>query len=336
MDTLVNERTAVDARSVELTSAELACYRYIAQQGLVRGEDLLSDGHDDISVPAVNQLIDSGLVRRVGADCLAVVDPASVSDRLLEKRKEQVQNAQLDLLWMRGQLAELGLIYEAQQHSFQGPQWERIESPEEVTRALERHANECRQEVLSARPGRPGPDSELLDVRHRYQALLKRGVRMRALYQYATRFHPPTAQFTEGTAGEEAEVRTVSGDLARFTVFDREVLFVPLQSVPGGALVVRNSDLIASAVDMFHALWSTAEPINAPRERTFTQRVVNQTKRSILQHLIDGADDRTTARALGISVRTCQRHVSEIMQQLGASSRLQLGFLLREHGGLGA
>ncbi|WP_144440920.1 LuxR C-terminal-related transcriptional regulator [Streptomyces roseifaciens] len=335
MDTLVKERSAAGPGSIELASAELVTYRHIARQGLVRIDELMSGAHGDVSIQAVDKLIATGLVRRLGADCLAAVDPARVSDRLLEQWEERVENARLGLQWMRGQIAELGLIYATQQQALQGPHLERIESHEEVVRALERYADDCREEVLSARPGGAHPDAELIEARYRYQQLLGRGVHLRALYQYSARFHPPTVRHTEEAIGAGVEIRTVTGDLARFVIFDREVLVVPLRNSPGGALVVRDADLIAFAAEMFNAAWSTGEPIDKPRERTFVQGLANQTKRSILQHLIDGADDRTTARALGISVRTCQRHVSDIMQQLGASSRLQLGFLLREQELLG-
>ncbi|MCB5910846.1 LuxR C-terminal-related transcriptional regulator [Streptomyces pinistramenti] len=328
MDALVNECSATGEPSMELTSAELASYQRIAEQGPVRVGEMTAGTQGDVSVPAVDNLIAAGLVRRLGTDRLAAVDPASVSDQLLEKWEERVRGAQFDLLWMRSQFAELKLIYATQKQPAQGPQLERIDSHEELVRTLERHAAECRREVLSARPGGARQDAELLETRHRYQSLLGRDVRLRTLYQYSTRFDALTAQEAIESG---AEVRTVTGDLARFIIFDRTVLFIPLQDEPGGgALVVRNSDLVTFAAEMFHSLWLTGELLHKPRERTFIQDLTNQTKQSILQHLIDGADDRTTARALGISVRTCQRHVSEMMRQLGASSRLQLGFLLRE------
>ncbi|MFG2228153.1 LuxR C-terminal-related transcriptional regulator [Streptomyces sp. NPDC048644] len=327
MDALVNECSVTGGTSMELTSAELASYQRIAEQGPVPVGEMTSDGQGGISVHAVDNLIAAGLVRRLGNDHLAAVDPAGVSDQLLEKWEERVRGAQFDLLWMRSQFAELKLIYATQQQPAQGPQLERIDSHDELVRALERQAAECRQEVLSARPGGPRQDAELLEARHRYQSLLGREVRLRTLYQYSTRFDPLTAQEAIDAG---AEVRTVTGDLARFIIFDRKVLFIPLQDGPGGALVIRNSDLITFAAEMFNSLWLTGDLLNKPRDRTFIHTLANQTKQSILQHLIDGADDRTTARALGISVRTCQRHVSEMMRQVGASSRLQLGFLLRE------
>ncbi|MFC5724730.1 LuxR C-terminal-related transcriptional regulator [Streptomyces gamaensis] len=324
--------TDLDDQLTQLTAAEIALYRRIVTEGPLEIATLASDGRPEETDPAVDKLIALGLVRRLGADRLAAVDPADVSDRLLQGWEERVQCAHLDLLWARGQLAELGLIYDTQQHPAQGAQFERVESFEDVMRTMARQVGESREEVLSSLPGGPRSAMELPGSRDWERDLLGRGVRLRTLYQHAARFHPPTVAYAEEVTGLGADVRTITGNLARFVVFDREVLVVPLRGTPKGVVVVRNEAVVTFAVEMFNRLWAVGEPITKPNDKTFVQDLANQTKRSILQYLIDGADDRATARALGISVRTCQRHVSEIMRSLGASSRLQLGYLLREKG----
>ncbi|MFJ2806150.1 LuxR C-terminal-related transcriptional regulator [Kitasatospora sp. NPDC087271] len=331
MDSLLRERTRPGLRPVQLTLTELASYRRIVNDGPMRPEELSSGEGRAASASTVERLVKAGLVRRLEAGRLAAVDPAHVSDRLLEGWEERLQGAQSDLMVAREQLAELGLIYAARQSGFQGPQFERIESADKALRTVERYAGESRHEVLVALPGGPRPAAELPGSRNWEGELLHRGVRLRTLYQHAARFHPPTVAYAEEVAGLGAEVRTVTGSLARFLVFDRKAFLVPLREVPGGALIVRNEDLVALAVEMFNRFWTAGEPIGKPREKAFIQGLTDQTQRSILQHLVDGADDRATARALGISVRTCQRHVSEIMRELGATSRLQLGYLLRKN-----
>ncbi|QES47712.1 hypothetical protein DEJ50_07675 [Streptomyces venezuelae] len=128
-----------------------------------------------------------------------------------------------------------------------------------------------------------------------------------------------------------AESRTVAGGLSPYLVFDRALLVLPLQDAPGEALVVRSPDLVAFVAETFDLLWATGESMSKPRERAVVQDVTDQTQRSVLRHLVQGDDDRATARALGISVRTCQRHVSSIMRRLGATSRFQLGYLAHRY-----
>jgi DNA-binding CsgD family transcriptional regulator len=59
------------------------------------------------------------------------------------------------------------------------------------------------------------------------------------------------------------------------------------------------------------------DPASDPSHRSLQQRIV--------QLLADGAKDETIARALGMSVRTCRRHIADIMRRLDAVSRFQAG-----------
>ncbi|GGS12323.1 MULTISPECIES: LuxR C-terminal-related transcriptional regulator [Streptomyces] len=327
-----------EAHPGELSPADVDLYREVAEHGPLHMDELMTrlmTGENREAVArSIAVLTAAGLLRRVGADRLAVADPADVSSRFLKRWEDRVQATQLDLLRVRGQLAELALIHATQRHGHGGPHLERLASLEDVTRLLDRQAGACTREVLAAQPGGPRPAAQLLAARDRDRQLLERGVRLRTLYQHAARFHPPTVKYAEEVTRLGAEVRTVTGDLARFIVFDRSALFVPLQDSPGGALVVRSPDLIAFTVQIFELLWSSGELIHKPREKSFVQGIADQTRRSILHHLVQGHDDRTTARALGISVRTCQRHVSEIMHRVGATNRFQLGYLIGRHGPL--
>ncbi|WP_073919711.1 helix-turn-helix transcriptional regulator [Streptomyces sp. CB00455] len=278
----------------------------------------------------------AGLVRQAGTNRFAAANPTDVSGKLLKRWEDRLQGAQLDLLRMRGQLAELALIHATQQRTLHGPPLERIESPAEVDRILDLAVGECSVEVLSAQPGGPRPAQELKGAHERDRDLLQRGVRLRTLYQHSARFDPPTVRYAAEMAELGGEVRTVTSGLPRCLVLDRTLLVVPLQDAPGGALIVRSPDLVDFAAETFEVLWTGGEVINKAREKVFIQDIADQTKRSILQHLLQGEDDRATARALGISVRTCQRHVSDMMRRLGATSRLQLGYLVDRHGLLDA
>jgi DNA-binding NarL/FixJ family response regulator len=56
----------------------------------------------------------------------------------------------------------------------------------------------------------------------------------------------------------------------------------------------------------------------------------------ILEQLAEGVKDDAIAHRLGLSVRTCRRHIAAIMEHLGASSRFQAGVLAHRRGLLGA
>ncbi|MFD7912423.1 LuxR C-terminal-related transcriptional regulator [Streptomyces sp. NPDC059752] len=319
-------------RPRELTSEEMDLYREFAEHGPLQGSQVLARAEPAAMVRTLDALVSSGLVQQIGPDCFAATNPTDVSARLLKRWEERVQGAQLDLLRMRGQLAELAIVHAARQRTLEGPPLERIESADELQRILDRQSAACTQEVLCAQPGGPLPEAEQRRARVRHRDLLSRGVPVRTLYQHSARFDPPTVRYETELAALGAEARTVSGGLARCLVFDRSLLALPLPETAGGALLVRSPDLVAFVAELFDLLWATGERIGKPREKAFIQDVADQAKRSVLQHLMQGDDDRATARALGISVRTCQRHVSAIMRQLGATSRFQLGYLAHQHG----
>lgn len=48
--------------------------------------------------------------------------------------------------------------------------------------------------------------------------------------------------------------------------------------------------------------------------------------------LAAGAKDETIARELGVSLRTCRRHIAEMMRMTGAGSRFQAGVLATQLG----
>ncbi|MCZ0982437.1 hypothetical protein O1L60_35735 [Streptomyces diastatochromogenes] len=49
--------------------------------------------------------------------------------------------------------------------------------------------------------------------------------------------------------------------------------------------------------------------------------------------LAEGAKDEVIARRMGMSLRTCRRHIADLLEELGAESRFQ-GGVLAERAGL--
>jgi len=100
------------------------------------------------------------------------------------------------------------------------------------------------------------------------------------------------------------------------------------------ATVITQEFLVKILRDLVGLAWSCAAPLaQAHRAAAQTCTMAPQAdavvrhglQRQILQLLAEGAKDETIARMLGISVRTCRRHVAEIMASLDAVSRFQAG-----------
>ncbi|WP_438312064.1 LuxR C-terminal-related transcriptional regulator [Streptomyces sp. HUAS TT3] len=62
--------------------------------------------------------------------------------------------------------------------------------------------------------------------------------------------------------------------------------------------------------------------------REAARSLSDELRQTLVRLLSEGLEDRAIARRLGMSERTCQRHIAEIMRVVGARSRFQAGYLL--------
>ncbi|MGX4734631.1 response regulator transcription factor [Kitasatospora griseola] len=127
-----------------------------------------------------------------------------------------------------------------------------------------------------------------------------------------------------GVAGQNHRVvRTTWTRLHEVLIIDDTVALIPS---PGAAevTVIQHAAVVRQLTQFFEASWMQAAQ---PQESVPVPDGTGiELKHRIVQLLADGAKDETVARRLGISLRTCRRHVAEILDQLGASSRFQAGF----------
>lgn len=156
-----------------------------------------------------------------------------------------------------------------------------------------------------------------------------RGVRIRGVYQHGARTHAPTEALVKELTGRGAAFRTVAELPAHAVVFDddRCLISVPARAAgeSGGAttsLAVFHPLIITLLRHVCTTAWAQGIPF-LPSE--IDDQMLDQLKRNILRLLASGAKDEAVARRLGLSVRTCRRHISDIMQCLGANSRFQAG-----------
>ncbi|GAA1982295.1 helix-turn-helix transcriptional regulator [Catenulispora subtropica] len=155
---------------------------------------------------------------------------------------------------------------------------------------------------------------------------LKRGVRVRLLFQHPARVQRGARDLLDRLSEAGCEVRTCDVASDRILLFDRETVFLPDRADPSATVVIREP----TTVDFIHRateqLWSTAVPYEAGATNSLEYGEAEEVlKKSIALLLATGAKDEFIARRLSISVRTCRRHIAEIMTDLKASSRFQAG-----------
>ena len=192
-----------------------------------------------------------------------------------------------------------------------------VDSLDDVITLIEQASAECEQEMITCQPGGGRPPSEL-------EQAVARGVRMRTLYQHSARRHAPTQAYVDRVSPAGAEVRTMTDLFGRLIAFDRRVAFVPHPQRRGGAVVLRSPAAVAFLCDAFDRAWDHATPF-CGSERT--RVAVDDVRQAILRLLSRGLKDEVIARRLGISLRTCRKHIADLFQELNAESRFQAGYL---------
>ena len=75
-------------------------------------------------------------------------------------------------------------------------------------------------------------------------------------------------------------------------------------------------------------MWEEAQEYLGSKQQDY--EISAKLQHAIIRLLLQGAKDEVIARRLGVSVRTCRRHISSIMDQLGATSRFQAGAMIQQ------
>ncbi|WP_175647509.1 helix-turn-helix domain-containing protein [Streptomyces cyaneochromogenes] len=253
---------------------------------------------------------------------LATAHMASAESRL--RRRLYELDARRDLV------TALASSYPARPHRGSQPPEaiEVVDSLDDVITLIEQASAECEQEMITCQPGGGRPTAELEQAVARDTALLGRGVRMRTLYQHSARRHAPTQAYVDRIAPAGAEVRTMTDLFGRLIAFDRRIAFIPHHQRRGGAVVLRSPAAVAFLCEAFDRAWDHATPF-CGAERT--EAAVDGLRQGILRLLSKGLKDEVIARRLGISLRTCRKHIADLFQELHAESRFQAGYLAATH-----
>lgn len=323
-----------DASSPRLTERELHLFRWVSRHGEFDRATTprfpgLSDAELDDALAALTRL---RLVRALPGSPQRFVPlpPESAIAELVTPREMVLRRQLAETERLREDLALLAPVYAEARRSHQAQQpLQEVRELETVLGLITEASVRCRDEVRTCHPG-GGRAPEVLEQAYtRDRDMLRRGVRMRTLYQHTARHHPATQEYVRRMTEEGAEIRTLSELFGRMIAFDREVLFLPHHSDTSAAIVVRDPSTVAYLCAVFDHAWSLADRYSPAWSESAARAEV---KAAIVRLLAQGMKDEVVARRLGMSLRTCRKHIAEIMEQLGAYSRFQAGYLARVQG----
>jgi DNA-binding CsgD family transcriptional regulator len=151
-------------------------------------------------------------------------------------------------------------------------------------------------------------------------AVLGRGVRLRTIYPELMADDAGIREYAAELKKHGGDVRVSASVPLCMIIVDRVTAVVPHDPdhPARGCLVITHAGTVSAMVALFHAQWGAAREID-------TDGDVSALERMVLQQLAMGAKDETTARHLGMSVRTIRRCVADLMARVGATSRFELG-----------
>ncbi|MBP6994732.1 MAG: helix-turn-helix transcriptional regulator [Phycicoccus sp.] len=121
-----------------------------------------------------------------------------------------------------------------------------------------------------------------------------------------------------------------AGIPTRMMIIDSRVATMPLTSDVAASerlLFVYSSPMLRVLISHFEALWTQSSPIVL--DALGAAQVSDELEPAdaqILGFVLAGATDEAIARQLGLSLRTVQRRVHQLMVRWGAVTRVQLGF----------
>ncbi|MBT3155285.1 helix-turn-helix transcriptional regulator [Streptomyces sp. CHD11] len=257
------------------------------------------------------------------------VDPSAASFQLLTRSELELLERKVAIGRLRDDLARMSVLFQSSRFGSQvANSFDIVRSREAVGLLLSRAAANSSREVLCMQPGSGWSVEELGEARNRELEMLDRGVCLRVLYQHTARFDMPFRERAAKLTESGAEVRTAGALFGSLFIFDRATAYILLSDEEGGAVVVQESSLVNFLYSCFEHVWATAKEFDIRRAET--EVISRDMKQEIVKMLISGVKDEAIARRLGVSVRTCRKHIGQVMQMFGATSRFQFGYLVKE------
>ncbi len=157
---------------------------------------------------------------------------------------------------------------------------------------------------------------------------LARGVRYRVVVETAVLQRPGFIDVVRELEplGEEVRVRDTLP--TRLFIADEALAILPMYSHGerrvSGALLVHPSGLLDLVLAMFEEAWREAPRLLAEHGEV-REPEAGPVDRELLSLLLLGLTDAAAGAQLGLSVRTVQRRVAELMERAGVTTRIQLG-----------
>ena len=274
---------------------------------------------------ALAALEEKGLVARSVAEPghFVASPPAVALGSLIVQRQEDLRQAQLEL----SALAE----------SYRGGASERtltdvidvVRGPQAVAQRFAQLQRGAKREVLALVKSSVALVSAEENVDE--EVALGRGVTYKVVLERAAFEKPGFFDLVTESVQAGEQVRVRESVPLRLVVADRQLALLPLfptgDDIGGGALLVHPSGLLDALLALYDLVWEQSNPVLPSGDGPVVTdpEAIDTTDRHVLALLLHGLTDQAIGSQLGMSLRTVQRRVHQLMERAGVATRFQLG-----------
>ncbi|MFI6153754.1 hypothetical protein ACIBCA_13760 [Kitasatospora sp. NPDC051170] len=309
----------------ELTPDATILYEQALRDGVLMAADRPAALPPERFEAALAALLELRLLHGTGPGRWVPASPEAAVAELVGPLEQEIHERRMRAERTRAMLLPLQSTYfEARRDRGRGVAIELLHDVEQVRSMLGEVSRACSEEVFVSQPTALSEET-LVDSRPRDLQLLDRGVRMRALYPHVVLASPVVQMHFTRMSEAGSEIRTVGEVIDRLIIFDRRIAFLPDRSQDGepGAMVIREPVVIEYLYRTLEREWSQARPF-AHTGFGYGDSG-EEVKRGIVRLLAAGHKDEAIAHRMNMSVRTCRRHIAELMRDWGVESRFQAG-----------
>lgn len=281
----------------------------------------------DLVVSAINQLMDTGLIIRdtCNPSLYLPIGPDVATALLTYPMEREIYQRREFIARIKGSFGTL-----AQSGALNGNQVpaataaiERIDGGAVLKGFLKESGDACEKEIIVLQPYIED-ENEFDDLLQCFHVPVDRGIRLRIVLPHRCRSHLRSRAAMKRLIEAGAEVRTVSRVPQSLMVFDNELSVLGCGAADDCVVTrVRAQDVVKFLIDHFLHLWDTANPVDVA-EFGYAE-AADSLQQDIAKLMAQGYTDEAVARRLGMSVRTCRRHIAALMGSLDAVSRFQAG-----------
>ena len=291
-----------------------------------------AEAADSLALPssrfrtALRALESKGLVSRAPGRPIRLVPtpPAQALDSLIAKRQDEIERARLAVRELADEFRS-GL-----QATGSAELVEVITSTDAMTqRFLQLQRTASSEVMIFDKP--PYAYQTSSGINELEIELLERGIAYKCLYDRNALEVPGQLAAINAQVERGEEARVVGSLPVKLVVSDRETALVPLSIIGerfDGAVVIHQSHLLQAIVALFDVLWERATPIqllHGDSSGNLSESSGQTEWPDILTMLAVGLQDKAIASQLGMDIRSVQRRVRRLMDELNAATRFQAG-----------